>query len=128
MELTLLVVRTGNPAVLADFYTSLGLSFEYHRHGTGPWHYSAHIGRTILEIYPLSKTQMKADEYLRLGFSIDQFDTTIELLRSKNTRFVTEPTQTEWGLMAIIEDPDGRKIELYKNNNSGTHYIPGVIK
>lgn len=114
MELKLIVVRTSDPAKLADFYTLLGLSFHHHRHGNGPWHYSAQIKESVFEIYPLSKTQSKADENLRLGFSINDFDHSVELLRNRNTRFITEPMATEWGIMAVIEDPDGRKIELYK--------------
>lgn len=115
MELKLIVVRTPDPENLADFYALLGLSFHHHRHGNGPWHYSGQIQQTVFEIYPLSKTQSKADESLRLGFSIDDFDHIVELLRIRNTRFITEPIETEWGIMAVIEDPDGRKIELYKS-------------
>jgi hypothetical protein len=29
--------------------------------------------------------------------------------------FSSEVNQTEFGIMAIIEDPDGRKIELFKS-------------
>jgi lactoylglutathione lyase len=115
MELKLIVVRTPDPAKLANFYAVFGLSFQHHRHGNGPWHYSAQIQQTVFEIYPLSKTQSSADENLRLGFSINDFDHTVDLMRTANTRFVTDPMETEWGIMAVIEDPDGRKIELYKS-------------
>jgi hypothetical protein len=36
-------------------------------------------------------------------------------LQQKNIYFHQTPMATEWGIMAIIEDPEGRKIELYKN-------------
>jgi len=68
----------------------------------------------VLEIYPLTKSQKEADENLRLGFGIDNFAETILALKGLEVSFSLEPTQTEFGFMTIILDPDGRKIELYK--------------
>lgn len=115
MDIRLLVIRTANPKTLADFYHLLGLTFEYHKHGNSPYHYSASIDKTILEIYPFSKKQTEADSSLRLGFGIDNFDTVINKLKAEQVVFSSEPMQTEFGFMAIIVDPDGRKIELYKS-------------
>ena len=114
MEFRLLVVRTPDMTKLADFYTLLGLTFDYHKHGKSPFHYSATVGSTTLEIYPLSKGQTEADKELRIGFAVDDFDSTIQLLKEKNTEFLSEPMQTDYGFMTIVKDPDGRKIELYK--------------
>lgn len=114
MDVRLLVLRTSETKRLAGFYSVLGLTFEYHEHGNSPYHYSAKIGQTILEIYPLTKSQTEADENLRLGFGIDNFDTTVENLKAAGFVFSSEPTQTDFGFMTIVVDPDGRKIELYK--------------
>jgi len=114
MNLRLLVLRTPDPKRLADFYSLLGLAFDYHKHGNSPFHYSAMIGQTVLEIYPLTKSQTEADKNLRLGFGIDNFETVIEGLKESGIVFSQEPTQTDFGFMAIVVDPDGRKIELYK--------------
>jgi predicted enzyme related to lactoylglutathione lyase len=115
MELRLLVIRTSDSKKLSDFYSQLGFLFDYHKHGNSPYHYSATIGKTVLEIYPLTKTQNEADKNLRLGFMIEKFDLIVQNLKNIPTVFVSEPTETDFGFMAIIEDPDGRKIELYKN-------------
>ena len=115
MQLKLIVLRTPDQKALADFYTLLGLKFDYHKHGNSPYHYSAHIDETVLEIYPLSKTQTAADKDLRLGLSIENFESTMTALQDSNVNIVTPATQTEWGFMAIVQDPDGRKIELYKS-------------
>jgi predicted enzyme related to lactoylglutathione lyase len=114
MEIRLLVIRTPDIARLANFYALLGLAFEYHKHGKSRYHYSSTIGNIVLELYPLAKGQTEADKELRLGFSIDNFDYIIKLLKDKQTIFLSEPMQTEYGFMTIIKDPDGRKIELYK--------------
>jgi len=77
-------------------------------------HYSATTGQTVLEIYPLTKSQIEPDKYLRLGFGIDNFDRIVATLKEKMIPFSLEPTQTDFGFMTIISDPDDRKIELYK--------------
>lgn len=114
MELKLMVIRTGDPEKLAGFYTLLGLTFDYHKHGNSPYHYAATIGHTVLEIYPLAKGQDAADKHFRLGFGIEDFDNKIAILKENQAIFSVEPTQTDFGYMTVILDPDGRKIELYK--------------
>ncbi len=58
MQLKLIVIRTGDMPKLVGFYSSLGLRFEYHKHGTSPYHYSAEVGETIIEIYRLQKGKL----------------------------------------------------------------------
>ncbi len=114
MDIRLLVLRTGDTKRLAEFYGLFGLTFEYHKHGNSPLHYSVSIGKTVLEIYPLTKSQTEADKNLRLGFGIDDFDEIVKKLKELEIVFSLEPTQTDFGFMAIISDPDDRKIEIYK--------------
>jgi predicted enzyme related to lactoylglutathione lyase len=113
MELRLIVIRTSQPERLSEFYSLLGLSFEYHQHGQSPFHYSAKIEKTVLEIYPLSKNQTESDRSLRLGFAISNFEKKLELIKKNGISF-SEPFESEFGYMTILVDPDGRKVELYK--------------
>lgn len=113
MEIRLLVIRTNDQKRLADFYSLLGLTFDYHKHGNSPMHYSAIIGNMTLEIYPLRKSQTEIDKNLRLGFTINNFGETLTLLKDKDIAF-TEPMLTDFGFVTITSDPDGRKIELYQ--------------
>lgn len=114
MEINLIVIRTNKPKELSEFYGHLGMSFEYHQHGKGTWHYSTEIEKTVFEIYPLMKNQESPDKSLRLGFTIENLDETIENLKKRNVEIVREPKESEWGYFAIIKDLDGRKIELKK--------------
>lgn len=115
MNIRLLVLRTSDIKRLADFYSLFGLDLDYHKHGNSPYHYSTTIEKTVLEIYPLAKSQTEPDQNLRLGFGIDNFDEIIKKLRDAGVTFSLPPTETDFGYMTIINDPDGRKIELYKN-------------
>lgn len=112
MGIRLLVLRTGDTKQLAEFYSLFGFTFEYHKHCNSPYHYSATISQTVLEIYSLAKGQTEADKNLRLGFGIENFDAIIEQLKTLQVSFSMGPTQTDFGFMAVVVDPDGRKIEL----------------
>jgi lactoylglutathione lyase len=113
LEIRLLVIRTNEQKRLSDFYSLLGLKFDYHKHGNSPFHYSAKIESLILEIYPLAKGQIDIDKDLRLGFAVVNFEETLKLLKDNQIKF-TEPLSTEYGMLTILSDPDGRKVELYK--------------
>lgn len=110
--LNLLVLKTNNLQPLFEFYSDLGIDFEYHQHGNGPHHYASKGINPVIEIYPLPKQIPQPDTTTRLGFSVENLDQLIEILKTKETSIVTEPSQTPWGYVAIIQDPDGRKIEL----------------
>lgn len=114
MELKLLVIRTHDIKRLAEFYAKFGFVSEYHKHGNSPYHYSGTLGSTVIEIYPLAKNQTEPDKNLRIGFAIDGFDSVIDDLRKSNIVFHGEPIQTDFGFMVVVEDPDGRKVELYR--------------
>lgn len=108
MRLNLIVLRSATPKALAEWYAHFGLTFEYHRHGNGPLHYSTEVRGVTLEIYPLKRLQTEADTDLRLGFEVDNLDTVI----AKLTDVVQAPRQSEWGYRAVVADPEGRRVEL----------------
>ena len=114
MEIKSLVIRTSDTQKLADFYDLLGITFACHRRGSSPAYYSATIGKAVLEIYPLANQQHEADKELRLGFGIEDFDRVIKTLKERQVAFSVEPVQTENGFMAVVSDPDGRCIEVYR--------------
>ena len=113
MQLSLVVIKTNQLEKLVEFYSRFGLAFDYHRHGDGPFHYTTQMGVTYLEIYPLPKSQTVADKTTRLGITVKNLDGLVKLLRENGVKIISEPAQTEFGYNAIVEDPDGRKIELY---------------
>ena len=114
IKLKLLVIRTGDMQKLVGFYTLLGFTFHYHQHGNSPYHYSSTNDETIIEIYPLTKSQPEADKNLRLGFELEDFDMVIPLLKEAEIQFISEPVQTDFGFMAVVVDPGGRRVELYE--------------
>ncbi len=112
MALNLLVINTKNPELLKSQYELLGLDFKHHKHGNGPYHYASEQDRFTFEIYPLTKSMTKADDSIRLGFSVKNVFETINNIKNSSWIIQSNPANTEWGLTAIIQDLDGRKVEL----------------
>lgn len=111
LSLKLLVLKTDAVERLRDFYGGLGFEFVEEQHGNGPRHYSAPLGDGILEIYPLPDGG-KVDGTTRLGFGVSDVEGVVESVREL-AEVVSEPKQTQWGLRAVVRDPDGRAVELY---------------
>lgn len=108
--LSLLVLQARDVESAKDFYSRLGLSFIAEQHGAGPRHYSATIGQLVFEIYP-RRTDVPSTPQ-RVGFRIPSLDETVETLRRRGTLVVTEPKPSAWGRRAVVEDPDGNRVEL----------------
>lgn len=112
VKLALVVIKTDKLLEQSEFYSSLGFQFDYHQHGNGPYHYASIGGNPVLEIYPLPKGTKIPDHTTRLGFVVDNLGQTIQTLIDKGIKIIAEPIQTEWGYTAVVQDLDGRKIEL----------------
>jgi lactoylglutathione lyase len=114
MTLKLIVIKTTDIDKLVMFYQLIGLSFDKHQHGKGTIHYTTMLNDIVFEIYPLPIGEIKADNTLRLGFDTHNLNKLIVELELNSVKIINYPKQTAFGLMAIVEDFDGRKIELYQ--------------
>jgi hypothetical protein len=111
VSLTLLVLKTRQVDRVWTFYQALGIVFTEERHGTGPRHHAGRIGDVVIEVYPLPDDG-SADTSTRLGFTVGNLAEVVEALQGLGTPVVKQPTQTSWGLQAVVKDPDGRSVEL----------------
>lgn len=112
----LLVIRSPDIDRAVTFYQQMGMLFDRHAHGKGPEHYASDICGFVFEIYP----QRNADDTTtktRLGFNVDDVDSVIDLLRAIDATIVTDPTDTEWGRRAVVNDFDGHTVELVASEN-----------
>lgn len=89
----------------------LGLTFTKHHHGNGPEHYACEASDCVFEIYP-RRNDKESTTGIRLGFRVADVDSLINKLAEAGVRRVTEPADSEWGRRAVVEDPDGHRVEL----------------
>jgi lactoylglutathione lyase len=111
-KINLLVIRTKEPEELKRQYELLGFVFDYHQHGNGPHHFASEKDGFVFEIYPLTKSMEKADGSIRLGFDIEALKQKVTEIANSNWKIVSPLAETEWGLTAVVQDLDGRKVEL----------------
>jgi len=109
-SLALLVVHATDIEKTQEFYAQLGLAFSEEKHGSGPRHYAAVLNGCVFEIYPCLEAQAQAP--FRIGFCVAEIDETLRRLRSQGTRVLSEPKDSPWGRRAVVEDPDGNRVEL----------------
>ena len=116
VRLRLLVLKTGQPDQLKDFYQSLGMDLFQERHGDGPLHYAGRVGDTTLEVYPLPEGIHTADATTRLGFTVNNLEQVLQVLQAAGTIVASPPQPSAWGCRAVVRDPDGRAVELYEGS------------
>lgn len=110
-RLNLLVIRSVDIDAAARFYAVVGLHFNRHTHGSGPEHYASEDSEVVFEIYPRTTGQVPTAA-TRIGFSVDSVDELTTRLLSAGGRLVCSPNDSPWGRRAVVEDPDGHRIEL----------------
>jgi hypothetical protein len=113
VAMRLLVLRTNQLEGVRAFYQSLGIALSPERHGSGPPHYAGRVGTCVLEVYPLPDGGV-ADATTRLGFAVVDLGRVLESLQAAGTPVLSPPKETAWGKRAVVQDPDGRAVELYQ--------------
>ena len=114
--LSLLVIKTNQIEKQKTFYETLGLIFQKEKHGKGPKHFSSEIKKQniVFEIYPLPKYQTIPDTTTRLGFRVDDLEKTLQTIIELGGKVKNEIRKTSWGTLAVVEDFDGRSVEVYQ--------------
>ena len=107
--LNLVVLRSTQPEVLADFYAHLGIQFRKHRHGGGPEHFAAELGACVFEIYPGGGAEPAMG---RLGFEVENLDELMARLVAAGVTVASPARRSEWGYRAVAADLEGMKVEL----------------
>jgi lactoylglutathione lyase len=111
LAVNLLMLRCNDIEVTRCFYEQLGLSFVKEKHGTGPQHYAWESGGFVLELYPAAAGQ--APDNVRIGFSTPLLaDLSGTLRRSTDMNILKQPYATADRLVMLLQDPDGRKVEV----------------
>jgi len=111
ITLNLLVIRSPDIDRSARFYELLGLTFTKHAHGAGPQHYAAELGSAVFENYPRGD-EKDSTSRTRLGFRVPNLNQTIATLEESGAKIISPPKDTPFGRRAVIDDPDGHRIEL----------------
>jgi hypothetical protein len=90
---------------------TLGLNLVKEHHGDGPEHWACELGPAVFEIYP-QQGKSEASRSIRLRFRVASLERTLEALQNVGVTPLSGPARTAWGLLAVVCDPDGHRVEL----------------
>jgi lactoylglutathione lyase len=113
--LNLIVLRASDVDKTLKFYEAVGISFVQEQHVSGPIHYSCEMDSIIIEIYPGqpgTAPDRKNGGSTTLGFRVVALDSILAAVQHMGAKLLTNPKDSPWGRRAVVEDPDGRAIEL----------------
>ena len=111
LAVNLLVLCCMDIEVTRRFYEQLGLAFVEEKHGSGPRHCVSESGGFVLELYPAAEGQ--TPDNVRIGFSTPFLaDLSGNLRHSLDVNVVKQPHATADRLVMLLQDPDGRKVEV----------------
>ena len=110
------VLWTADLPKTVRFYEALGLELAREEEGDGKVHYTLEIGGVHMRLlkadepgYTAMRNQSGATQ---LGLRVDSLDSALARVMAIGANIVGEPEPTAWGKRALVEDPDGRPIEI----------------
>ena len=107
------IMTAADPVRTAKFYRALGIPLEDERHDDGPLHYACDVNGAHIAVYGTSGRRKPARVHAAmLGFRVASLAKTLLALRLIRVKVLVRPQKVPWGRRAIVQDPDGRKVEL----------------
>jgi catechol 2,3-dioxygenase-like lactoylglutathione lyase family enzyme len=110
-SLNLVVLRCSDIDRSAALFSSMGLKFSKHAHGSGPEHYSYEQAGVVFELYAAT-ANFPVTRGARVGFLVDNVDALTSLLTQRGAEVVNQPSDSSWGRRSVLRDSDGHSIEL----------------
>lgn len=105
------------------FYRALGLDVRETKHG-GPAHFTCGIAGVHFALYPHDGVERGPQSASQLGFMISNLEGALEALKTAGGKILQGAAPKPWGVTALLEDPDGRRVELVATKTEVTGPMP----
>lgn len=102
------------------FYRALGLPLEEEHHDDqddGPAHYACDLGAVHFSVFEGVEGQtptFRAVGGVMPGLAVASLERAFEAVKEFGAPIIQPPTEYPWGPRMLVEDPDGRTIELFE--------------
>ena len=116
-ELSALILFTNRMDAVVEFYRAIGVPLEAEQHDDRPLHYACDLGSTHIAVFessPGDAPEFRSGGSSFAGFSVQSLEVALEAASSVNAKIIREPIEYPWGVRALVSDPDGRVVELFK--------------
>lgn len=92
-------------------FRAVGVDLKEARHG-GPLHYTASLGGVHLALHPHDGVERAAQSGTQLAFLVNDLEGALNGARALGAAVLQAPAPKPFGVSAVVEDPDGRRLEL----------------
>lgn len=105
------------------FYRVLGVPLQVDDHGEdeGPLHFACDLDGCHFAVFPADREGrspgLRESGASFPGFVVESVEEAVEAARAFGIKVIQEPSPYPWGLRAVLEDPDGRPVEVYRPPN-----------
>lgn len=127
-EVSSIVFFSPQPDRTIAFYRSVGVDFEEEDHGDGLMHAAADLGDVHVAVFPASGGGVapgwRGGGSTFVGFYVDSLDDTLAGLRRMGAALLVEHQVREWGCRVVVEDPDGRAVEVNQRGHCTPRAAP----
>ena len=115
-EMASLVLYAADATMTAAFYRAIGLDLADEDHGEGPVHFAAELGPLHFAIYPAEAPGRapgrRAGGSCFPGFYVASLERAAHAVAGLGARTLAGHEEMPWGCRILVEDPDGRAVEL----------------
>jgi lactoylglutathione lyase len=98
------------------FYRAAGLPLEREQHDDGPVHYACDVDGCHVAVFPAREDGGAPGRGVAgstlVGFAVTSVDEVLAEVSRLGVAVLEPPSDYPWGLRALVEDPDGRPVEL----------------
>jgi catechol 2,3-dioxygenase-like lactoylglutathione lyase family enzyme len=116
-RLDALIFWSADCARTVAFYRAIGLPLETEDHGDGDLHFACDIGGVHVAVLPARRTEgaRTRGEHgaSQPSFRVASLDRAIDAIRGLGElRLIIDRQEGPWGVRVVVEDPDGRALQL----------------
>lgn len=115
-EVASLVLFAPEAEKTAAFYKALGIPLSNEDHGEGPVHFAVELGTVHVAIYPAQSADRaptwRGGGSSFPGFYVSSLDTVMAELTKLSAPLLGGHEEMPWGCRIVVEDPDGRPVEV----------------
>lgn len=117
------VLFSTQPERTIAFYRAVGVGFQDEDHGDGMVHAATDLGDVHVAVFPSDDPGVAPPRRVGgstfIGFYVDALDDTLAAVRALGAPLLTEHELQEWGCRVVVEDPDGRPVEINQRGHCG---------
>jgi lactoylglutathione lyase len=112
------ILFTSRLEACARFYRAVGLDLRDERHEDGPAHLACDIDGIHVAVFE-ADGDGQAPAFREagcsfIGFAVDSVDDALAAVAGLGAPVRQEPARYPWGRRAVVDDPDGRPVELFE--------------